>query len=375
MAFSKVVSRENTFSLKWQKYEGQDILPMWIADSEFRCPPPILDALHKRVDHGILGYTHPAKHDSANAAVQHWLAKQYQWNIELNWIVWTPGVVPAFNMACRALSAPGDKVMVQTPNYPPMRASPQVNHMERVEISTIRRGDRWTMDLVQLEQEAQDPKCTMFILCNPMNPAGSVLSDAEMAEVVRICKENNVFICSDEIHCDLILDQNAKHIPTAKIDTIADQSMTLMAASKTFNIAGLGTSFAIIPNATVRAKYESTAMGHMPWVNIMGLAATEAAFTQCDDWHQDLVQYLRENRDYLYREINAIDGLEMLLPQATYLAWVDGSGLNVPLPQKYFENKGVGPSPGADFGDKNFVRLNYGCPRSHLEMAIQRIKA
>lgn len=353
---------------------------MWIADSEFSSPQPILDALHQRVDHGILGYTHPTKHDAANEAVKYWLAKQYDWQIELDWIVWTPGVVPAFNMACRALSDPGDKVMVQTPNYPPMRASPMVNKMERVEIDTIRVGDRWMMDLVQLEREAQDPKCTMFILCNPMNPVGSVLSESELNEVVRICKENNVFICSDEIHCDLILDQNAKHIPTSKIDAIADQSMTLMAASKTFNIAGLGTSFAIIPDAKVRNRYVSTAMGHMPWANIMGLVATEAAFTQCDDWHQDLLQYLRENRDYLHREINAIDGLEMLLPQATYLAWVDGSGLGGSvlegrLPQKYFEDKGIGPSPGADFGDSNFVRLNYGCPKSYLELAIERIKA
>ncbi|MCY7295329.1 MalY/PatB family protein [Alteromonas sp. a30] len=375
MSFSHVISRDSSYSLKWQKYAGKDILPMWIADTEFRCAQPILDAIAKRIDHGILGYTLPANHEGANQAVQGWLSKRYDWKIEKNWIVWTPGVVPAFNLACKAFCEPGDKVLVQVPNYPPMLAAPAINQLERVDVPTIREGHRWTMDFEQLETLAKDPKCKMFILCNPMNPVGSVLSETELKEVNRICRENGVFVCSDEIHCDLILDEDAIHLPFSKMDNMADQSVTLMAASKTFNIAGLGVSFAIIPDAKVRAKYQSAAMGHMPWANVLGLTATEAAFTLCDEWHQGLITYLRDNRDYLHREINAIDGLEFLLPQATYLAWVDASGLGVELPQAYFESKGIGPSPGADFGEKQFVRLNYGCPRSHLEMAIERLKA
>jgi len=374
MSFSQEISRDKTFSIKWQKYAGKDILPMWIADTEFKCAQPILDALSNRVDHGILGYTLPAHHVGANEAGQRWLAHKHDWHIELDWIVWTPGVVPAFNIAIKAYCKPGDKVMVQAPNYPPMLAAPSINGHERVDIHTVQKGDRWTMDFEQLEQAAKDPKCTLFILCNPMNPVGSVLSEAELNEVVRICKENNVFVCSDEIHCDLVLDPSAKHLPLSQFDEMADQSITLMAASKTFNVAGLGVSFAIIPDAKVRRQYVHASMGHMPWANVLGLVATEAAFTLCDDWHDGLIAYLRDNRDYLHREINAIDGLSMLSPQATYLAWVDASGLGVDLPQAYFESKGVGPSPGADFGDKQFVRLNYGCPRSHLEQAIERLK-
>ncbi|UAA38691.1 PatB family C-S lyase [Paraneptunicella aestuarii] len=375
MDFSQTISRDNTYSLKWLKYQGQDILPMWVADTEFSCAQPILDALHKRVGHGILGYTHPSQYAPANEAVKHWLKKQYNWDIELEWIVWTPGVVPAFNLACRAFCEPGDKVMVQSPNYPPMLAAPAINKMERVDIDTVEVDGRWTLDFAQLEKEAQDPKVKMFILCNPMNPVGSVLTEAELKEVARICQENDIFLCSDEIHCDLVLDQQAKHIPAGTLAGVESQTITLMAASKTFNIAGLGTSFAIIPDAKLRFQYNHAGMGLLPWANIMGLVATEAAFTECDHWHKVLLDYLRGNRDYLYQEINAIEGLRMLLPQATYLAWVDASGLNVPLPQKYFEDKGVGPSPGADFGNKQFIRLNYGCPRSHLEHAIQRIKA
>ena len=258
MDFSNIISRDDTYSLKWKKYEGKDILPMWVADTEFSCAQPILDALKQRVDHGILGYTHPSQYTPANEAVKSWMLKQYNWAIELEWIVWTPGVVPAFNLALQAYCQPGDKILVQSPNYPPMLAAPAINSMERVDIGTVQQNGRWTIDFPALEQAAQDPKCTMFILCNPMNPVGSVLTELELAEVARICRENNVLLCSDEIHCDLILDENAKHIPAGSIDDIADSCVTLMAASKTFNVAGLGTSFAIIPDAKRRAHCQFT---------------------------------------------------------------------------------------------------------------------
>lgn len=374
MTFSDIIPRDKTYAFKWEKYKGQDILPMWVADSEFRCAQPIIDALQQRVEHGIYGYTHPTQYQPALDAVRHWLAKQYQWQVQDDWIVWTPGVVPAFNIACKAYAKPGDKVIIQSPNYPPMLAAPGINQMERVEVGTVLEKGRWTMDFEQLETLAKDPKTSLFILCNPMNPVGSVLTEAELQEVARVCSDNGVFVVSDEIHCDLILDPNAKHLPTAKLDSMASQSITLMAASKTFNIAGLGVSFAIIPDAKIRQQYVRAAMGHMPWANIMGLVATEAAFTQCDDWHSNLLDYLRDNRDYLVDEINAIDGLQLVSPQATFLAWVNGSGLNVPSVQRYFESRGVGPSPGADFGNKDFIRINFGCPRQYLNQAIERIR-
>lgn len=374
MQFDQIIDRKPSNAFKWEKYKGKDILPMWVADTEFKCAQPILDALHARTEHGLMGYTLPAHHTAANQSVVDWLARQYGWEISADWIVWTPGVVPAFNVACKAYCQLGDKVMIQTPNYPPLLAAPKINGLERVDIGTVKVDGRWTIDFAELEKQAADPACKLFIVCNPMNPVGSVFSAEELQKVTEICVNNDVMLCSDEIHCDLILDEGASHLPAGKIPEFNGKVVTLMAASKTFNVAGLGTSFAIIEDPKTRLAFNTAAKGIMPWVTVLGLEATLAAYTQCDQWHQELIQYLRANLDYLTTEIEKIDGLELIRPQATFLAWIDASGLGVDNPQKYFEDKGVGPSPGADFGDKNFVRINFGCPRSQLEQAIKLIK-
>ncbi|MFT6897225.1 MAG: cystathionine beta-lyase [Paraglaciecola sp.] len=370
MQFDQIIDRSSTNAYKWERYKDSNILPMWIADTEFRCAQPILDAIKVRAEHGLLGYTLPAHAQGANKAVVHWLAKQYGWQIDASWIVWTPGVVPAFNVACKAYCEPGDKVIVQTPNYPPLLAAPKLNGLGRVDINTVEVEGRWTLDFAALEREAGDPACKLFILCNPMNPVGSVLNDSELAQIADICNRHGVILCSDEIHCDLILDPQVKHLPAGKHPTLANNSVTLMAASKTFNVAGLGTSFAIIPDANVRKRFTLASQGMVPWPNVLGLVATEAAFTQCDTWLQEEVAYLTANRDYFVAQINQIPGLKILAPQATFLAWIDASGLGVDNVQAYFEAKGVGPSPGVDFGDDNFVRINFGCPRQYLEKAI-----
>jgi len=371
--FEQIIDRQPSYAFKWEKYKDRDILPMWVADMEFKCAQPILDALHRRVEHGVLGYTLPAHYTPANEAVCHWLEQQYQWKIEPEWILWTPGVVPAFNVACQAYCQPGDKVMVQTPNYPPLLAAPALNQMQKVEIPTLEVDQRWTLDFAEFERQAADPKCKLVILCNPMNPVGSVLTENELQQVAEICNKHDVLLCSDEIHCDLILDPQAKHIPAGAVESLKHRSVTLMAASKTFNVAGLGASFAIVPDPNLRRRFSQASAGMVPWVNIMGLVATEAAFTLCQDWHHQLLEYLRGNLEYLHRQINALPGLKLLPQQATFLAWIDASGLGVEDPQAWFENKGLGPSPGLDFGDKSFIRINFGSPRVYLEQAIQRL--
>lgn len=373
--FDKEIDRSSTHAFKWEKYKGKDILPLWVADTEFKCAEAILDAMRARVDHGLFGYTLPAHYEPANKAVVRWLADKHNWHIESEWIVWNPGVVPAFNVACKAYCEKGDTVLVQTPNYPPLRAAPSINGMKRVEIATVEQHGRWTIDFVELEKQAADPKCKLFIVCNPMNPVGSVLSESELQKIADICSKHEVVLCSDEIHCDLILDKSKKHLPAGNFAGLENNSVTLMAASKTFNIAGLGTSFAIIPDKKIRQAFISAAQGILPWANVMGLVATEAAFTLCDDWHQQQLNYLRENLAYLRSEVDKIDGLKLLSVEATYLAWIDASGLGVDNPQAYFESKGVGPSPGSDFGNKNFIRINFGCPRSMLEEAFRRLNS
>ena len=298
MQFDNIIDRTPSYSLKWERYKGRDILPMWIADTEFRCAEPILDALKERTEHGLMGYTLPNDHVMANQAVVDWLGRQYDWSISPDWIVWTPGVVPAFNVACKALCQPGDKVLIQTPNYPPLIAAPKLNNLIKVDIGSVEVDGRWTIDLDELEKQAADPACKLFIMCNPMNPIGSVLTSQELERIADICISNNVMLCSDEIHCDIILDENAKHIPAGKLAGFKGEAITLMAASKTFNVAGLGTSFAIIEDPATRHKFNLAAKAMVPWVTVLGLTATQAAFTQCDDWHQafSLLHYSRSSQ-------------------------------------------------------------------------------
>ncbi|MGB3724857.1 MAG: PatB family C-S lyase [Glaciecola sp.] len=372
--FDNPPKRNGTYSFKWEKYKGRDILPVWIADTEFACASPISEALKQRVDNAALGYTLPTHYEPANNAVVQWCLQEYNWDIDPSWIVWTPGVVPAFNMACKAFCEPGDAVMVQTPNYPPLLAAPKINDLEKIAIPTVLVNERYTLDFDELEKQAQQPKCKLFIMCNPMNPVGSVMSAEELDRIADICKRNNVMLCSDEIHCDLILN-GAQHIPAGKIDGMQERSVTLMAASKTFNVAGLGTSFAIIPNRKVRNQFTQAGAGIVPWANVLGLVATEVAFTQCKSWHTQQLNYLRNNRDFLVSAVNSIPGLSTQTPDATYLLWVDASGLNVNDTQQWCESKGVGPSPGKDFGKPECFRINYGSSLEFLKEVVSRLGA
>ena len=374
MNFSDKPDRTASKAYKWEKYKGTDVLPMWIADTEFRCAEPILQALHRRIDDGLLGYTLPAHDTEAIDAIVAWCEKQYNWHIEPSWIVWTPGVVPAFNVAIQAYCSAGDTVIVQTPNYPPLLAAPSINGLNRACVSTIEVDGRWTLDFDALEAAAADPKASLFILCNPMNPVGSVLTQQELDKIAAICRKHDVMLCSDEIHCDLVLD-DVPHLPAGAHKELDQHSVTLMAASKTFNVAGLGTSFAIIPNTKLRSAFNKAARGIVPWVTVTGLTATNAAFRHCDDWHQNELAYLKENRDYLVSEINKIPGLKAISPAATFLLWVDASGLAVEDTQQWCEDKGIGPSPGRDFGEKNFFRLNFGCSRDYLMQAIEKLSS
>jgi cystathionine beta-lyase len=372
MNFDARPDRSPSYAYKWEKYKGVDILPCWIADTEFTCAPAIIDELKQRVDHGLFGYTLPKHYEPGISAIVDWCKKRYNWDVNPSWIVWTPGVVPAFNMASKAFSKDGEGIIVQTPNYPPLLAAPGINNREQLCVPTVLENGRWTLDFDVLEQHASQTHTSLFIMCNPMNPAGTVMTSAELDRVADICNRHGVMVCSDEIHCDLILDELV-HIPVGQREALSENSITLMAASKTFNVAGLGTSFAIIPDASIRARFVQAGAGIVPWVTVMGLCATAAAFTQCESWYQAQLSYLRSNRDYLVKAINSIDGLNCHSPQATFLLWVDASGLGVKDTQAWCEQRGVGPSPGRDFGAPDFFRINFGCSKSYLEEIVKRL--
>ncbi|MBI5018429.1 MAG: putative C-S lyase [Deltaproteobacteria bacterium] len=371
--FDHAPDRWSHHSFKWNRYRGRDVLPLWVADMDFPAPPPVLEALQGYLNHGVLGYVLPDEYEPGRAAVCGWLSRRHGWSVQPDWIVWVPGVVPAFHAACRACCAPGDKVLVQVPNYPPLLSAPHHNHLERLDVPTVRVRDRWTLDFDALERLAADPRCRLFLQCSPMNPCGSVLGEAELDRVAEICLRHGVLLCSDEIHCDLVLDPGARHVPATRLPHLAEHSLTLMAASKTFNIAGLGAAFAVIPDETLRRRFRHAMAGIVPWVNVLGLIATEAALTRCDGWLADLLAYLRGNRDWLCAELNRLPGLSVLPPEATFLAWVDASGLRSADVQQRFEAAGVGPSAGRDFGWPAFARVNFGCPRSTLEEAVTRL--
>lgn len=371
--FDTPLTRSPNYSYKWNKYEGRDVIPCWVADSEFRSPPAVIEALQDLVGHGVMGYLKPEDYAQGRAAVADWLLFRHGVAVDPDWIVWMAGVVPGFNTACRAFTEAGDKLLIQTPNYPPILQAHKNHGLDAYKVPVVQVNGRDTLDFDAIERHAKDPSCHLMILCNPMNPNGAMLDKPELERLGGICQLHDVILCSDEIHCDLVLEAGKSHIPAYSVDALKDRSVTLMSAAKTFNIAGLGVSFGIIPNPALRRRFLSAAGGLQPWANITGLVATTAALRDSRDWYEASIGYLRGNRDYLCDALNKVPGLSVKKADATFLAWVDASGLGVEDVLAWFEARGVGPSPGRDFGEPSFVRINFACSRISLEQIVERI--
>ena len=368
--FDQWIDRRPSRALKWLKYEGTDILPMWVADTEFKAPPAVIKAMAERVEHGIFGYSRPSP--QLTELIIKRMAERYHWQIEAEWLVYMPGVVPALNLACQTFSAPDSAVITAKPIYYPFLHAPGFHGRKAAYVDMIEKDGRWLPDLDQLEQQAKNSDLLLF--CNPHNPGGTIYTQQELLAINDIAERHNLIICSDEIHCDLLLDEGKSHTPYAAINAdAASRSVILMAPSKTFNIAGLCCSFAIIPNADLRRRFTNAARGIMADVNLLGFVAAEAAYQDGDDWLDAQLVYLRQNRDLLVERLNQVPGVKVLAPEATYLAWVDISALGLDDPVAFFEQAGVGLSPGGQFGGSDFVRLNFGCSRAMLEEALDRM--
>ena len=345
---------------------------MWVADTDFKAPQAITQALQKRLDHGVYGYTSPP--EKLNSVMVTRMQSLYNWDIQPEWIVWLPGLVCALHLACRAAAPNGGRALVPNPIYFHFDNASDLSNLDTCNIPMTLKGERWVIDMDLLENSVTD-ETKILMLCNPHNPAGTMFNRAELEQLAAFAIRHNLVLCSDDIHCDLILDETLQHIPIASLNNaICQQTITLMAPSKTFNIAGLGCAFAIISDSDLRKRFNRVRDGIVPHTNLLGFSATYAAYTQCDDWLEAKLDYLRENHRYLLQEINQIPGLKMLPHEATYLAWIDISQANIDQPQRFFEKAGVGISPGADFGDKQFVRLNFGCTKETLVEAVSRIK-
>lgn len=371
--FDTLVERRGTASMKWEKYKNKDIIPMWVADMDFRSPPAVIRAIEQRTAYGVFGYT--LTPEDLNGQVVSMLQETYDWCVKPEWLVWLPGLVSGLNVACRAVGNDGDEVMTAVPVYPPFLSAPGFSRRGLVKIPLEEIDNCWQFDFDRLEHMITD-KTRLFILCNPHNPVGRVYTRSELAELAAICDKHDIVICSDEIHCELILDKDKAHIPAATLDPdVAARTITLMAPSKTFNLPGLGCAFAVISQKKLRRQFKNQMAGIVPRPNVLGYAAAMASFAECADWHAALLDYLRANLETITRAIRQMPPFSMAPVEATYLAWIDMRSSGLKSPVSFFEESGVGLQDGIEFDGPGFARLNFGCPRSLLEKALERMTA
>lgn len=371
--FDTPIDRRAVPGEKWGRYAGRDVLPLWVADMDFAAPPAVLEALRRRLDHPVLGYTGPWP--SLVEAVIEGIARDHGWRIAPEWLIWLPGVVSGFNIACRAVGAAGDEVFTATPVYPPFFDAPDNHDRVLVHRPLVREDGVWRWDR-DATAAAIGARTRLFMLCNPHNPVGRVFSREELAWIAGVAERHDLVICSDEIHCGLVLDEDRPHLPIAALDEdVARRTITIMAPSKTWNIPALYCAFAIIPERRLRQRFVSAMRGIVPHVNVLGMVATEAAYRDGGPWRAALLDYLRANRARVTAAVNAMPGLSMTPPEATYLAWIDCRGTGLEDPALFFERAGVGLSDGRYFGDPACVRLNFGCPRATLDTALERMAA
>jgi cystathionine beta-lyase len=374
--FDTVIDRRATGSSKWSRY-ASDVLPMWVADMDFAVAPCILDALGRRLEHPVFGYAVPD--DALRETIVDHLRALYNWVVGPEEIVFLPGVEPGFNMALKAFLQPGDAVAVQTPVYTPLLNAPGHWGLERVDIPLTLDGAEAPLFDPDAFRHGMD-RAKALILCNPHNPTGKVFDAEALRVIAQACLDNDALIISDEIHAGIMFD-GRRHIPIASLDeAVAQRTVTLMAASKAYNIAGLKTAFAIVRDPAMRQAFNAARLGMVDSVNALGLVATRAAYALGEPWKRALVDYLQANRDYLAEQVQCrLAGIRLIKPQGGFLAWLDCSKANLGVePNVFFQDSAkVGLNAGLDFGQagRGFARLNFGCPRSVLETGIGRMQA
>lgn len=371
--FDEVIDRTQTDSVKWSRYGDKDVIPLWVADMDFKAAPPILDALDKVTKEGIIGYW-KVPDELVEVALKR-LEERHNWKVPKEWLVWLPGMVPGLTLTCMCVGEDDDEVITTVPVYGPFMKAPLAAKKKLVKVHLKEENNRWTFDFEAIKA-AITPRTKVFMLCNPYNPGGTVFTKEELQTLLDICVANNIVICADEIHCDLILDESKKHISIATLSPEAEKhTVTLIAPSKTFNIAGLGCSLAVIPDDELRAKYANMRYILEPMVSAYAYQAALAAYRDGEEWHEQLLAYLRKNHEYILQEMNAFKGFKMLPLEATYLAWIDVREAGIENLAEKLEEAGVGISEGEMFFDgKGFIRLNFGTQMSQLVEAVKRMK-
>lgn len=380
--FDKIVNRIDSncvkYDLRQTVFGNSDVLPMWVADMDFETPDFARDAVMRRAEHPIYGYHF--KDDAYFQSVIGWLKRHHQWDVEQEWLSFTPGVVCGFNMAVMAFTEPGDEVIIQSPVYPPFHHA-ATSHARTLVYNPLKSGvGQYEMDFELLEKQAATAK--LMILCNPHNPVGRCWTREELMKLGEICLKHKVLVISDEIHCDLVL-PGYKHTPFASIDeSFAQHSITFHAASKTFNLAGLATSTAIIPNNELRKRFNGYVHSMEAELgNIFGKVATQAVMNEGDEWLGQLLDYVQGNVDFVASCLKEyLPLVSFYKPQATYMMWLDFNGYGLDeetLWRKMTQEAKLGFNRGSDFGREGmgFFRVNLACPRSMVEEAMRRLKA
>lgn len=383
MNFDVLVDRRNTDCFKWDglktAYGRDDVLPLWVADMDFKSSPKIIEAIIERANHGVFGY--PIGSKEVFQPFVEWNKKRNNLYIDERWILPCPGIVTAFCLAILAFTKEGEKVMIQTPVYPPFHSSVKDNNRVMIENELIENDGYYTIDFEDFEKKIKENDVKLFILCNPHNPIGRAWSCMELEKMAEICLKHNVGIFSDEIHSDLLF-KNTKFTSILSLDEkYRDIAAVAMAPSKTFNIAGLFSSIAIIPNEDMKEIYKKISESlHISSLNIFGLTAMEAAYKYGEEWLEDVLEYIEGNSDYMESFIKEnMPEIKYRKPEATYLGWLDFRALfpKVEDLDNFLVNKAkIALNSGIAFGKKGegFARINLGCPRSILEEALDRIK-
>ena len=380
--FDRITDRRNTDSLKFdfavERGKPADVLPLWVADMDFPAPQPVLDRLRALTEHGIFGYSDVK--DDYYQIVAGWFERRLSWRPEAEWLVKTPGVVFALAMAVRALTEPGGTVLVQPPVYYPFYEVVRANDRRVVENPLIYRDGRYEIDFAGFEKQLVDSGAKLFLLCSPHNPVGRVWTAAELQEIGRICLKHDVYVVSDEIHCDFALPGHPHCVFTKAAPEMASRAIICTAPSKTFNLAGLQTSNIWIPDANIRARFrrEIERSGYSQ-LNIMGLSACRAAYAEGEEWFEQCSAYIRANLDYLREYLSEnLPQLKLVEPEGTYLAWIDCSGLGLApaqLEDLIVNRAKLWLDSGAIFGESGaqFQRIVLACPRATLRQALDRL--
>jgi len=383
--FDEVIDRTNYHSVKWDELKTKfgdipkDVLPMWIADMEFRSPQPVIEAIKKANEHGIYGYT--SRPDSYYQAIIDWMERRHNWKVKKDWLAFSPGVVPALSFIIRAFCQPGDKVVVQPQVYYPFFRVIENNGCHVVNNPLKLSNKKYFIDWEDLERKVDDPRAKLLILCSPHNPVGRVWQKEELIILGEICLKHHIIVVSDEIHADILF-KGYRHIPFASISpAFAHNSITCTAPSKTFNLAGLQTSTIIIPNKKYYKIYnnilDSLALDEN---NVFGLVALEAAYRDGEEWLEQLLSYLNENLEFLMKYFKErIPKIKVIKPEGTYLVWLDCRQLGLSdkdLNNFMIKKARVALDDGYWFGaeGKGFMRINIACPRSFLEEGLKRIE-